>query len=133
MLFSFFNILIYIMENTHRYMRQHNLGHFISESHKIEEQRNNNALNSIGLLNRVDRPISYSSINKNNNSSLINNNIIGHGEYKLQPIRDMDSLYSRISNYPITSSESLTGTNTRYMPTADNSVNSDIASFVGFI
>jgi len=106
----------------HSYLRHNHLDHYLSKSEIIERNRENNKLNSLGLVLGMSNPVS-------NGNKFINNNIIGHGEYKPLKVRDIDNLI-RFNNIPTDRPVSITGFNTRFMPTAPNHISQSIENTI---
>jgi hypothetical protein len=118
-------------EDFHSYLRHHNLEHHLSQTQIQDRQMNSNGLNAMGLVAGIAAPLTLGAIF--GLQKLTNDNMVGHGAYREPLIRDIDSLTNNIIEYPNTAPESLSGHNTRAMPTAPANVNDDIYNSVGFI
>lgn len=113
-------------EDFHSYLRQNNLEHHLSETQIQDRNRENNSLNGLGLVAGIAIPLTFGAIFGMN--KLMKNNM---GVFKEPLIRDIDTLSGRIIEYPNTATDSISGINTRPMPTAPNHIGQDITNFVG--
>jgi len=118
-------------EDFHSYLRHHNLEHHLSETQIRERNMENNKLNSLGLLMGVGVPLSLASIYGMN--KLINNKIIGHGNFRENTIRDIDSLTNRVFDIPTDRPVSITGFNRRPMPTAPHHIGQSVENTLGLL
>lgn len=115
-------------EDFHSYLRHHNLEHHLSETQIRERNMENNKLNGLGMVMGIGVPLTLGAIY---GLQKLSSNIIGHGEFQIEPPRDIDNLI-RGSNIPTDRPESLSGFNTRSMPTAPAGVGQSTESNVGF-
>ena len=119
-------------EDFHSYLRTHNLEHHLSETQIRERNMENNKLNSLGLLMGVGVPLSLASIY---GLQKLTSNIIGHGSHNFREpvIRDMDSLRNRVNDIPTDRATSLSGFNTRPMPTATHHIGQSVENTLGLL
>lgn len=106
-------------EDFHSYLRHHNLEHHLSETQIIERNRENNKLNGLSMVMGIGVPLTLGAIF--GLQKLTNNIIMGHGEHNFREpvIREQDRLTGRIRNIATDRTQSLTGFNTRHMPSPD--------------
>lgn len=107
-------------EDFHSYLRHHNLEHHLSETQIQDRQMASNGLNAMGLMSGIAIPLTLGAVF---GYQKLTSNLMGHGAFREPLIRDIDTLSGRVITYPNTAPESLSGVNTRHMPTAPNNVN----------
>jgi hypothetical protein len=114
-------------EDFHTYMRQNNLEHHLSETQIQDRNRENNSLNSLGLVAGIAIPLTFGAI---------------FGMNRLFPRPEMnydvaDEMMGIQRNYAlpqgifrenVIDTGSLSGTNTRPMPRADGHINQDLGN-----
>ncbi len=116
-------------EDFHYYMRKNNLEHLLSETQIQDRNRENNSLNSLGLVAGIAIPLTFGAIfGANKIMKEINN--IGLGETYSPSLEEQVSAYvigdltAKALN--IIDDSALSGTNTRPMPRADNHLGQDL-------
>jgi hypothetical protein len=117
-------------EDFHSYLRHHNLEHHLSETQIVERNRENNKLNSLGLVMGIGVPLSLGAIY--GIQKLTNDILIGHGEHNFREpiIRDIDRLTGRVYDIPTDRPQGLSGYNTRQMPTAPHHIGQSVENNV---
>ncbi len=111
-------------EDFHSYLRHHNLEHHLSETQIVERNRENNKLNSLGLVMGVGVPLSLGAIY--GIQKLTNDILIGHGKHNFREPGNIEPLKDILKGLPSDYPTSLSGFNTRYMPTAPAGIDKDI-------
>jgi hypothetical protein len=106
-------------EDFHSYLRHHNLEHHLSETQIRKRNMENNKLNSLSMVMGIGVPLTLGAIF--GMAKLTTSNIIGHGSHNFREpvIREQDVLTGRIRNIATDRTQSLTGFNTRHMPSPD--------------
>ncbi len=111
-------------EDFHSYLRHHNLEHHLSETQIVERNRENNKLNSLGLVMGIGVPLSLGAIY--GIQKLTNDILIGHGKHNFREPGHIEPLKDILKGLPSDYPTSLSGFNTRYMPTAPAGIDKDI-------
>lgn len=106
-------------EDFHAYLRNHNLEHHLSQTQVQDRQRASNGLNAMSMVAGIAVPLTLGAVF---GLQKLTSNIIGHGEFY-----DREPIIQR-GGHPNTAPESLSGHNTRAMPTADNHIGLDTHS-----
>ena len=109
-------------EDFHSYLRHHNLEHHLSETQIQDRNRASNGLNGGSLVLGLAVPLTLGAIF---GYQQLTSNIIGHGGHE-QFNYDIEShILSENTGYHNRMDESLSGINTRPMPTADAHIGQD--------
>ena len=113
------------------YMKRNNLEHHLSETQIQDRNRENNSLNSLGLVAGIAIPLTFGAI-FGANKIMKDINKIGMGKTYSPSLEEQVSSYvigdltAKALN--IIDDSALSGTNTRPMPRADNHIGQDIGS-----
>ena len=113
-------------EDFHSYMKQNNLTHHLSETQIQDRNRENNSLNSLGLVAGIAIPLTFGAIFGMNKIMKDAMGIMNRGRYENIIVDDVggEALQYYMS-YPDNSA--LSGINTRPMPRAEGHINQDLS------
>jgi hypothetical protein len=119
-------------EDFHSYLRHHNLEHHLSETQIRNRNMESNKLNGLGMVMGVAVPLTLGSIF---GLTKLTSNIIGHDSHNFREplIRDIDTLTERVYEIPTDRTTSLSGYNTRHMPTAPHHIGQSVENTLGVI
>mgnify|MGYP003649898065 FL=1 len=119
-------------EDFHSYLRTHNLEHHLSETQIRNRNMESNKLNSLGMVMGIGVPLTLGSIF---GLQKLTSNIIGHGSHNFREplVRDIDTLTNRVYEIPTDRTTSLSGFNTRPMPTAPHHIGQSTENTLGVI
>lgn len=115
------------VEDFHTYLRHHNLEHHLSETQIQDRNRESNGLNGGSLVLGLAVPLTLGAIF---GFQKLTSNIIGHGahdQFNYDEARQMMGI--RQPRYNARMDESLSGFNTRPMPTADGHISQEVNNF----